>query len=89
MKKRRIMMKKNLLQKADKNPILRGSKVPCLEPPKPMPDPKNQKNEKLMFSIIFGLGAYQPGGSKFWLEYPWMISMEILAGISMDDIIHG
>ena len=48
MKKRRIMMKKkNLLQKADKNPILRGSKVPCLKPRKPMPDPKNQKIEKI------------------------------------------
>ena len=50
MNKGQIMMKKNLLQKADKNPILRGSKVPCLKPRKPMPDPKKQKIEKIDFS---------------------------------------
>ena len=53
MKKGQIMLKKNLLQKADKNPILRGSKVPCLKPRKPMPDPKNQKNEKINLLINF------------------------------------
>ena len=33
--------KKNLLQNAGNNPILRGSKVPCLKPLNPMRDPKN------------------------------------------------
>ena len=28
-------------QKGNKNLILWGSKVPCLRPPKPMPDPKS------------------------------------------------
>ena len=33
--------------KGDKNPILRRSKLPCLKPRKPMPDPKNEKIEKI------------------------------------------
>ena len=49
MEKKNYDEKKNLFQKADKNPILRGSKVPCLKPRKPMPDPKNPKIEKIDF----------------------------------------
>ena len=33
---------KQVRQKRDTNPILRGSKVPCLKPSNPMLDPKNQ-----------------------------------------------
>ena len=38
-----FMMEKKLHQKRNKNPILRGSTVRCLNPPKPVPDPKIKK----------------------------------------------
>ena len=38
-----FMMEKNLHYKGDKITILRGSKVRCLNPPEPGPDPKNQE----------------------------------------------
>ena len=41
-----FMPKKKMQQKGNKKLILWGSKVPCLRPPTPMPDPKNQKNPK-------------------------------------------
>ena len=38
-----LTKKKNMHYKGDKITILRGSKVRCPKPPKPVPDPKNQK----------------------------------------------
>ena len=75
MKKRKIMMKKKLHLKGDKNPILRQSKVPCLKPRKPVPDPKNQKIEKSKKSKFwpnFGPGPHRmvPGP---WSLVPWSL----------------
>ena len=67
MKKRKKLMKK-MLQKADKNPILRGSKVPCLKPRKPMPDPKNPKIEHFDFLI-----ASEYPKDQLWFRHFYLI----------------
>ena len=39
--KTKYVQKKENKKEGDKNLILWGSKLQCLRPPKPMPDPKN------------------------------------------------
>ena len=51
-----MLEKKNLHYKGDIFTILRGSKVRCLKPPKPVPDPKNQKIQKIIKIVARGPG---------------------------------
>ena len=42
----RFMTEKKKLTRKEIKPILRGSNVRCLKPPKAVPDPKKSKNQK-------------------------------------------
>ena len=57
MKKTYFMMEKKVALERRSNHHTSGSKVRCLKPPKPVPDPKNQKIEKIQ--IFPKIGNYQ------------------------------